>query len=62
MLYDGSPMKSDEIKLPHLICKRCGGTWVPRQDKKPKRCPQCTNPYWDKDRVRNIKTLANGNA
>jgi len=33
-----------------LKCKRCGHTWIRRQEKLPTRCPKCTSPYWDKER------------
>lgn len=45
------------MKLPHLTCLRCGHTWIPRNEKRPSKCPKCTSPYWDKPR-RNIKGIA----
>jgi len=33
------------------ICTRCDWEWIPRTDK-PKNCPGCHSPYWDKPRVR----------
>jgi predicted Zn-ribbon and HTH transcriptional regulator len=32
-----------------LYCLRCGQSWNPR-GKKPKKCPKCTSPYWDRRR------------
>lgn len=40
---------NEEIKLPKFTCKRCGHSWIPRQPKKPKVCPKCSSPYWDKE-------------
>ena len=37
-----------EIK--QLKCLRCGRTWWPRSPQKPKFCPSCNSPYWDKPR------------
>lgn len=31
-------------------CLRCGYLWYQRFDRKPKHCPQCNSPYWDKPR------------
>ena len=31
-----------------LKCKRCGHQWYPRKPKKPKVCPKCKSPYWNK--------------
>lgn len=39
-----------EIVIDELHCLRCGHTWLPRSDKKPKWCPNCNSPYWDKPR------------
>ena len=38
------------MKLLYLNCKRCGHTWPPRKNKKPKNCPRCNSPYWDTQR------------
>lgn len=40
----------DQIVLPELKCLRCGTTWNPRTTTKPKNCPNCKSPYWDKPR------------
>lgn len=31
-----------------LICKRCDNEWVQKFEKKPKTCPSCKSPFWDK--------------
>jgi len=41
------------MKLPELLCKRCGHTWYPRKNTLPTVCPKCTSPYWNKDRRKN---------
>ena len=40
----------NKMQLPRLKCKRCGYTWVPRIETKPKTCPNCKNPNWDEER------------
>lgn len=32
-------------------CKRCEHSWNSRVPDKPKSCPNCKSPYWDKDYV-----------
>ena len=39
-----------KTELPKYTCKRCGGSWTARKNKKPVQCPKCKSPYWDKDR------------
>ena len=29
-------------------CLRCGHIWYQRKPTRPRRCPRCTQPYWDK--------------
>ena len=40
-----------------LTCKRCGYTWIPRQEAPPKQCPnsKCRSMYWDRPRRRESK-------
>lgn len=39
------------IQLWGYRCQRCGHEWVPRdKTQKPKVCPKCKNPYWDRPR------------
>ena len=35
--------------LPMYTCLRCGGTWHPRKNVKPRVCPKpgCGSAYWD---------------
>ena len=33
--------------FPTLTCLRCGNTWQNRIPK-PKQCPKCKSPYWNK--------------
>ena len=35
-----------EITLPVLAC-RCGHTWIPRTNARPKVCPRCKARAWD---------------
>ncbi len=34
------------------LCHRCGHKWNPRKKEKPKICPKCKSPYWDKPKER----------
>ena len=46
----------NELKMPSTWhCKRCGNDWEGRILAKPKACPRCKNPFWDKDYVREPK-------
>ena len=42
------------MKIPTLKCNRCNHEWIRRQEIKPKTCPKCRSPYWNKARVRNL--------
>jgi hypothetical protein len=45
-----------EIKVSGFRCSRCKHEWVPNSpDKKPKVCPRCKSPYWDRERKVKIK-------
>jgi hypothetical protein len=35
-------------------CLRCGYDWRGRLEK-PKKCPSCQNPYWNRPRVRRMR-------
>lgn len=41
--------------LSRLACNRCGHQWWPRMVGRPKQCPKCRSPYWDKERTRHRK-------
>ena len=35
--------------VPLLGCRcRCGHTWLPREPEKPRVCPKCKSPNWDR--------------
>jgi predicted Zn-ribbon and HTH transcriptional regulator len=38
------------VELPQFECKRCGHKWYPRKPEKPRVCPKCKSPYWDKEK------------
>lgn len=40
------------MKLPKLICLRCGYSWTPRHDFDPVHCAnrKCNSKYWNKTR------------
>jgi len=48
-------MDNTEIKLPELICQRCGWKWIPRKNETPAVCPnpKCHSPWWNKPRKNN---------
>jgi hypothetical protein len=39
-----------ETMLKAYICERCRHTWVPAGIDKPRVCPKCKSPYWDRPR------------
>lgn len=40
------------VQLAGLRCERCSHEWLPRQsDTKPRVCPKCKSPYWDRPRT-----------
>ena len=41
-------MGEKEIKLYEYTCERCGHKWIPRTKEKPRVCPKCKSPYWDR--------------
>jgi len=45
------------MKIPKLKCKRCKHAWFPRKEKKPRFCPKCNSPYWDKPRKKKKKIV-----
>lgn len=38
------------LKIPTLVCNRCGHRWFPRAVSLPKRCAACNSPYWNRPR------------
>lgn len=38
------------VEITKLECLRCGHKWYPRFPQKPRICPYCKSPYWDKER------------
>jgi predicted Zn-ribbon and HTH transcriptional regulator len=36
-------------------CMRCGWGWWPKKPGKPRVCPSCKSPYWDRERTLNIQ-------
>jgi len=50
-----------EITLKGYRCERCGHEWVPRNtDEKPRVCPKCKTPYWDRPRKDAEKVASGG--
>lgn len=43
------------MNLPRYKCNRCGHSWIPRTENPPQTCPKCKSPYWDKERVYQLK-------
>ena len=39
---------SPKVKVDAWECERCGHIWKPRSEEKPKVCPKCKSPYWDR--------------
>ena len=37
-----------------LKCLRCKVSWLPRIEGRPKWCPSCHSPYWDKERTQGV--------
>jgi hypothetical protein len=43
------PPPSTYVSLPQYTCGRCGHTWIGKEPvRRPRRCPTCTSPYYDK--------------
>lgn len=42
--------KSEADYLSMLFCSRCSHEWYPRTAVKPRVCPKCKSPYWDRPR------------
>lgn len=59
MSKDNSSMKKEGVGYNVLIlgnkCYRCGHKWVQREKDKPRICPKCKSPYWDKEKTKFTK-------
>lgn len=42
--------EESEVQLTRFGCLRCGHHWIPRKPERPRICPKCKSPYWDKPR------------
>lgn len=40
-----------------LTCTRCGHVWDLRGVELPKVCPKCKSPYWNREYMRDPKTM-----
>ncbi len=49
---DALEQYDSELELPIHTCLRCSREWIPRAPDRPKVCPGCHSPYWDKPRRR----------
>lgn len=43
--------QAEQLVIRRLACLRCGHLWVPNSESKPRVCPHCHSPYWDKARL-----------
>lgn len=54
-------MKEKEVEAGYNIlikgnkCYRCGHEWTQREEEKPRICPRCKSPYWDKPKNKFVK-------
>ena len=59
MVENNNSMKKEEEGYNVLIlgnrCFRCGHKWVQREKEKPRICPKCKSPYWDKPKTKFTK-------
>jgi rubrerythrin len=52
-------MQDKKIKINR--CVKCNHNWKQRGKKKPKKCPSCTSPNWDKMNEKDLISLIVGN-
>jgi rubrerythrin len=45
---ENTQQTSITITVQAYKCLRCGHTWIPRKKERPRVCPKCHSPYWDK--------------
>jgi predicted Zn-ribbon and HTH transcriptional regulator len=50
MVETAEKMQSTQVEttIQAHKCLRCGHVWIPRKKEKPRVCPKCKSPYWDK--------------
>lgn len=39
-----------EYTVTQMFCHRCSHQWINRREDKPRVCPKCKSPWWDKKR------------
>ena len=45
------------IEIIVLGCRcRCGHEWIARERERPRVCPKCKSPNWDREKLYSIKT------
>ncbi len=48
-----TPRRGAEVSMSLILkCLRCGHEWMRRKIDRPKQCPGCHSPYWDKVRIK----------
>jgi predicted Zn-ribbon and HTH transcriptional regulator len=46
------PRMLGAVEITVLSCKcRCGHEWVSREAEKPRVCPKCKSPNWDREKL-----------
>ena len=45
---------ANKIKIPTLICLRCGHSWIPRRPVLAKNCPKCFTSFWNTPKCREM--------
>jgi hypothetical protein len=43
------------MRIMELVCKRCGYVWEPRIEGRPRNCPGCKSPIWDKEKGKVVR-------
>lgn len=38
------------LEILRVKCLRCGHSWIRKTPEKPRVCPSCHSPYWDRVR------------
>ena len=59
MKENNNSMKKEGVGYDVLIlgnkCYRCNHRWVQREKDKPRICPKCKSPYWDRPKTKFTK-------